>query len=66
MNKFKDKLIVNEDEFKEYSKGRQELTVIEFVNFQKFKQPVKPKRFVSISGKYIYSEEFKMIKSRLG
>ncbi len=66
LNKFKDKLIVNEDEFKEYSKGRQELTVIEFVNFQKFKQPVKPKRFVSISGKYIYSEEFKMIKSRLG
>lgn len=64
--RFKDKLIVSEEEFKEYSEGRKEMTVIELVNFQKFNNPVLPKRFVSISGKYIYEDEFKTIKNQKG
>lgn len=56
-----DKLIVSEKEFNEYSKNRDELTVIEFENFQKFNRPVIPKRWVSLSGKYIYSDEYKFI-----
>ena len=35
------------DEFKEYTKGREKINVIEFENFEKFKKPVTPKRFVS-------------------
>jgi len=42
------------------------MTVIEFENFEKFKKPVKPKRFVTVAGKYIYEEEFKMINKNKG
>lgn len=62
LKKYGDRLIVTEDEFREYSKGRKEMNVIEFENFEKFKNPVKPKRFVTVAGKYIYEEEFKMIE----
>lgn len=54
--------MINKGEFKEYSKGRPEMNVIIFENFKKFKNPVVPKRFVAVSGKYIYEDEFKMIK----
>ena len=30
---------------------------IEFENFEKFTKPVKPKRFVTVAGKYIYEDE---------
>ncbi|MDI3484668.1 MAG: hypothetical protein PWQ74_1255 [Methanobacteriaceae archaeon] len=61
LKKYGARLMITEEEFREYSKGRKEMNVIEFENFEKFKKPVKPKRFVSVSGKYIYEEEFKMI-----
>jgi hypothetical protein len=60
-NKYGKKLIVNKDEFQEYSKGRSEMNIIEFENFQKFKNKVFPKRFVTVAGKYIYEDEFKFI-----
>ena len=47
-------------------KGRTEMTVIELENFEKFKIPVKPERFVAVSGKYIYEDEFKMIEKNKG
>ncbi|QHN06656.1 DUF365 domain-containing protein [Methanothermobacter sp. THM-1] len=62
LKKYGDRLIVTEEEFREYSKGRREMNVIEFENFEKFKNPVKPKRFVTVAGKYIDEEEFKMIE----
>lgn len=62
ISKYGEKLIITEDEFQEYAKGRDEMNVIELKNFEKFKIPVIPKRFVSISGKYIYEDEFKTIE----
>ena len=60
-NKYGKKLMVSKDEFQEYARGRPEMNVIEFENFQKFSKPVVPKRFVAVSGKYIYEDEFKTI-----
>lgn len=57
-------LILDLEEFKEYSKGRDQMFVIEFENFQKFKKPVKPSKFVTVSGKYIYEDEFKNIENK--
>lgn len=62
--KYANKLMISEDEFKEYSKGRKEMNIIEFNNFKKFNKPVVPKRFVSIGGKYIYDVEFKIIEQK--
>ena len=59
---YKNQLMITTEELKEYAKNRTEMNVIEFENFQKFKKPVVPKRFVAVSGKYIYEDEFKMIK----
>ena len=60
--KYKNQLMITTEELKEYAKNRPEMNVIEFENFQKFKKPVIPKRFVAVSGKYIYENEFKMIE----
>lgn len=62
IRQYGNKLMVTNEEYKEYSKGRDQMFVIEFENFQKFKNPVKPSRFVSISGKYIYEDEYKKIE----
>lgn len=63
IRKYGKKLMLNSKEFKEYSKGRNEMFVIEFENFEKFKKPVKPKGyFVTVAGKYIYDDELDMIK----
>ncbi len=61
IEKYGDRLMLKEEEFREYARGRSHMTVIEFKNFEKFSKPVKPKRFVSIGGKYIREEEFQMI-----
>lgn len=58
--------MVTPEELKEYAKGRPEMNVIEFENFQKFNKPVTPKRFVAVSGKYIYEDEFKTIERNKG
>ena len=62
IEKYGRKLMINNKEFDDYSKNRNEMFVIEFENFEKFETPVKPSRFVSISGKYIYEEEYDIIK----
>lgn len=62
LKKYKSKLMVSTEEFKQYSKGQTKMNVIEFENFEKFNKPVKPKNFVTVGGKYIYKEEFQMIK----
>ena len=59
---YKDQLMITAEELKEYAKNKSEMNVIEFENFQKFKKPVVPKRFVTVAGKYIYEDEFKMIE----
>jgi len=66
LKKYENNLIVTKNEFIEYSKNRSEMNIIQFENFEKFKKPVPPNRFVSIGGKYIYEDEFKMIKSNKG
>lgn len=64
--KYGNELMVTKEEFQEYAKGRPEMNVIEFENFQKFNKPVIPKRFVAVSGKYIYEDEFKVINKNKG
>jgi hypothetical protein len=59
--KYGKKLMITKDEFNEYAKGNTEMNVIEFENFEKFKNPVKPSHFVTVAGKYIYEDEFKII-----
>jgi len=65
-SKFGDNLMLTKDEFQEYSKGRPEMNIIQFDNFKLFQNKVVPKRFISISGKYIYEDEFKMIQKNKG
>lgn len=60
--KYGKKLMVTKDEFQIYAKGRSEMNVIEFKNFEKFNKPVKPDKFVTVRGKYIYEDEYKMIE----
>ena len=62
--KYGNKLMLTKKELKEYAKDRTEMNVIEFENLEKFKNHVKPKRFVSISGKYIYNDEYEEIISK--
>lgn len=62
MRKYKNKIMVTSEEFKEYSKDNDLMCIIEFENFEKFQKPIKPKRFVTVAGKYIYEDEFEMIK----
>lgn len=59
-------MMITNKELQEYGKDKTEMNVIEFENFEKFKNPVKPKRFVSISGKYIYKDEFRFIENSKG
>jgi hypothetical protein len=59
--KYGKKLIINKEELEKYANYRSEMNVIEFENFEKFKKLVKPERFVTVSGKYIYKDEFEMI-----
>lgn len=62
LRKYGQKLIITPDEFKDYSKGRAELGVIEFENFEMFNKPVKPSGYyVTVAGKYIDLSELKMI-----
>lgn len=63
LKEYKNQLMINSEEFKEYSANKKQMNVIVFENFKKFNNPVKPKRFVSISGKYIDKQEFEMIES---
>ncbi len=55
-------LMISGQELREYAQGKPEMGVIEFENLEIFKNPVKPKRFVTLAGKYIYEDEFEMIK----
>lgn len=61
--KYGKKLMISKEELQEYAKGKSEMNVIEFENFEKFKKPVVPKRFVTVAGKYIYEDEFKIISN---
>lgn len=64
--KYGNQLMITKEELQEYAKGKTEMNVIEFENFEKFKNPVVPKRFVAVSGKYIYEDEFKTITNNKG
>ncbi len=64
--KYGDQLIITKEELQEYAKGKSEMNVIEFENFEKFKNPIKPSRFVTVAGKYIYKDEFKTIEKNKG
>lgn len=64
--KYGKNLMINSDELTEYSKNRSEMFVIEFEKFEKFNKPVKPDRFVTVAGKYIYEDEYEMIKRNKG
>ena len=56
------KLMITNEELENYAKGKSEMNVIEFENFEKFDKPVKPSRYVTVAGKYIYEDEYKVIE----
>lgn len=61
--KYGNNLIITNEELSEYSRGKTEMNIIEFENFEKFKKQVPPKGyFVTVAGKYIYEDEFELIK----
>lgn len=66
LEKYKDKMIVTINEFNDYSKGEKQMNVIEFENFEKFQNPVKPQRFITPAGKYIYKEQLTNIIKNKG
>ena len=66
ITKYSDRLMITSYELNEYAKNRKEMNVIEFENFKKFNNPVVPKRFVALRGKYIYENEFELIKKNKG
>ncbi len=59
-------LMINKKELQEYVQNRSEMAVIKFSNFERFKTPIKPKRFITVAGKYIYEDEFKRISQNNG
>ncbi|MFA0834138.1 MAG: DUF365 domain-containing protein [Methanobacterium formicicum] len=61
LKKYINKLFVTENEFKEYAQKTKKLNVIEFENFERFINPVVPKKFVTMGGKYIYKDEYELI-----
>lgn len=63
LKKYKDKLMITEKEFKDYTSGKDKINIIEFENFQLFKKPVKPSRYVSKGGKYLTKQELDLIFS---
>lgn len=65
-SKYGKKLMITKEELQEYAKGKSEMNVIEFENFEKFKNPIKPTRFVTVAGKYIDKNEFKTIEKNKG
>ena len=66
LRKYGNKLFITKEEFNEYSKNKDQMNVIVFENFEKFNSPIKPKRFVTVAGKYIDENEFEMIRSNMG
>ena len=64
LSKFKGQMMINKDEFKEYTSQREIMNYIEFENFELFNSPVKPPRFIGIRGKYISSDELNDIISK--
>ncbi len=63
LRKYGENLMITKQEFEHYSKGRDEMFVIEFNNFEKFQNPVQPKGYyVTVAGKYIYEDEYEMIR----
>lgn len=63
--KYGEKLMITAGELREYADRKNEMFVIEFENFQKFNNPVKPKRFITVAGKYIYEDELKSITQKI-
>lgn len=64
--KYGNKLMITSKELKEYAQNRPFMNVIEFENFEKFNTPIKPDRFVTVAGKYIYEDEYEMITGKKG
>lgn len=62
MKNYGKKLMITEQELKDYSNMREDMTIIEFDNFEKFNKPVKPVSFVTVGGKYIYEKEYEDIR----
>ena len=65
-HKYGDKLMITDKELREYAKGKDQMFVIEFENFKKFNNPVKPKRFITVAGKYIDKDEYEFIEKNRG
>ena len=64
IKKYKNKMMITSEELMEYAKGKDKMTYIEFENFEKFKEPIKPGIQILVSGRYIYEEEFKNIENK--
>lgn len=64
IKKYEDKIMLTDEELREYSRGTKKLNVIVFDNFEKFENMVRPSKFVTMGGKYILEKEYKSILKR--
>jgi len=75
--KYKDRVFITKEEAKEYSKPlrlrRQpgvsktretKFLVLELQNIKKYVKPVKPKRFITVGGKYVTKREYEKIREK--
>lgn len=60
MKKYSNQIMLTEKELKEYDNNKK-LNVILFENFKKFNKPIKPKKFITMGGKYILDNEYKIL-----
>lgn len=66
IRKYKNELFLTEDECKTYAREKNvfKFLVIRFSEIRKYENPVKPKRFISMGGKYISKSEYEQILSK--
>lgn len=60
MDKYSNQCMLSEKELKEYATNKK-LNVILFENFEEFTKPIKPKKFITMGGKYILENEYNNI-----
>ncbi|XRO75081.1 DUF365 domain-containing protein [Methanocaldococcus sp. 28A] len=74
LEKYKDEMFLTEEEFKEYidsskkwgygRKKKKPWMVIVLKNIKKYSKVVKPKRFITVGGRYVKEKEYKEILNR--
>ena len=66
IQKYQDELFLTEYECNTYAREKNvsRFLVVRFSEIKKYENPVKPKRFISMGGKYVSKSEYEQILSR--